>query len=150
MKSFNLKARLLEAKNRATLVLATGVILADKAATDAIEFASDVVEATKETAQDIRRQAGEKVDNTAATLKTKAAAVKEVTTEKIGQLGDRIDEKAAKVSAATAEFGKAAKRTLRGTQEEPQAVTTPAAQETAPKAKKPRARKPRGAAKPKA
>src|SRR5690606_34054503 len=110
MKTFNLKEKLLKAKDTATLALATGVILIDKAATEAIEAVSEVAEATKQRTQEVRRQVGEKVDNTTTVIKTKTDAVK----------GD------------AAEFGKAAKRTLA-------TKKAPAPEAEKPAAKKPRA-----------
>lgn len=122
MKGFNLKAKLLSAKDRVTGALATGVIVLDAATTSAIESAAEtahnISDAAMRKATGIRDTVTEKVDNT-------VTAVKDKTNEKLGQLGDAIDTRASKVSAAAAEFGQAAKRKLGGKQEVVAAVEAP-------------------------
>lgn len=113
--AFNLKNKLLAAKERVTGVLATGVIVLDAATTNAIESAA-------ETVNGVTTAAKRRVDNT-------VTAIKDTTNEKLGQLGDAVDARASKVSAAAAEFGKAAKRKLGG---KPEPVVVEAKKKRAP------------------
>ena len=105
MKGFNLKAKLLSAKDRMTDALAQGVVAIDAVAGSAIETASGLTAAAQEKVSGIKTAVTDKVGQTVDTVKGK-------TSEKLGQLGSAIDTRASKVSEAAAEFGAAAKRKL--------------------------------------
>lgn len=138
---FNLKEKLLSAKDRFTGALATGVVAIDAAAEAAIETASGITDAAKQKVNGVKTAVVEKVETT-------VGAVKDTTNKKLDELGQAIDARATKVSDAAAEFGAAARRKLGTKQEAPVVVAapvveaTPKAKKTAPKTKKAAGRKP--------
>ncbi len=137
MKGFNLRAKLLSAKDRVTGALALGVVAIDAAAGNAIDAATGITTAAQEKVSGIKTAVTEKVGQTVGTVKDK-------TSEKLGQLGEAIDTRASKVSAAASEFGAAAKRRLGS---KPVVVAAPAIVAEKPKAKKITANKRKPAAK---
>ena len=132
---FNLKEKLLAAKDRVTGALATGVVAIDAAAEAAIQTASGITDVAKQKVNGIKTAVVEKVETTVDT-------VKDTTNKKLDQLGQAIDTRANKVSDAAAEFGAAARRKLGTKQPEvvvvvaPAVVEAPVAKKTATKNKK--------------
>ena len=110
--AFSLRKKLNEAKDAGTAALAMAVMTADEIAEAVIDKISARVESAQQKAARLRASVGEKVDQTKEAVGEKTGALKEKTIEGLGKLGDSIDEKAAKVSAAASQFGRAARKTL--------------------------------------
>jgi hypothetical protein len=120
---FNLREKLQQTREAATVTLAIGVLKADDAAREAIEKlgklgdrarakANAVGDAASQKAAEIRTTVATTVDATKESLRETTEGVKQKTLVTLGQLGDRIEEQTSEAAKATKGFGKKARAKL--------------------------------------